>query len=330
MITGLNLKRRRIPLNFYEKEEGGTPINKKEMSPPISYYGGKQRLASKISSYIPKHTVYVEPFCGGAAILFKKPYPKITNTNHYREVINDIDNNLVNFFKQLRDNGNELVRKIELTLYSQEEHKISKDLDIDDDLERARRYYINIQQSFSNLLNSGWRTGVYGRNLSLTWKNKINNLSSFVDRMQGVHISSEDAIRCISRWDSPQTFFYIDPPYMNANQGHYRGYSIGDYQDLIEKLKNVQGSFILSNYPNSTIVPEEWEKIQFERHCFSSVSGQTNQKNKSKAANKEELGERKRTEEIYIKLRTKELRPDLHKLLYDTDQFNCFTGEDRC
>lgn len=61
----------------------------KPMKPPFSYYGGKQRMASKIIPYIPKHTVYVEPFCGSATILFKKPWPNVTNTHHYREYIND-------------------------------------------------------------------------------------------------------------------------------------------------------------------------------------------------------------------------------------------------
>lgn len=76
----------------------------KPMKSPLSYYGGKQRMAKNIIPLIPQHTVYVEPFCGGATILFKKPWPNVTNTHHYREVINDLDNNLIYFFKTLRDN----------------------------------------------------------------------------------------------------------------------------------------------------------------------------------------------------------------------------------
>lgn len=296
------------------------------MSPPISYYGGKQRMASKIIPYITKHTVYVEPFCGGATILFKKPYPQITDKSHYREVINDIDGNLINFFKQLRDNGEELTNKISLTLYSSEEHKISKDFNVDDDLERARRYYVNIQQSFASKLNSGWGFAFVSKNNAPTWKNKINQLADYIDRMQGVYIENIDAIECIEKWDSPQTFFYIDPPYIGADQGHYSGYTEKDYQKLINELKTVQGSFILSNYNSYADIPSDWEKIEFQAHCAASRKGKAGAgRNKSEKAT--DLGNRKRTEVIYIKQRSAPLRPDLYKLLYETDKYSCFTGD---
>ena len=155
--------------------------NFKPMQPPLAYYGGKQRMASKIIPHIPKHTVYCEPFCGGATMLFKKPYPKITSASDYREIINDVDKSLVNFFKQLRDNGEELCEKIELTLYSEHEHASSKfDNLYDDDLiEWARKYFINTQQSFGTILNAGWGRGVYGKNLSITWQKK-NRLTAYI------------------------------------------------------------------------------------------------------------------------------------------------------
>lgn len=71
------------------------------MKPAFPYYGGKQRIASKITELIPKHTVYVEPFAGGAAVFFKKPWPDVSNTGHYREVLNDTNGDVVNFFRVL-------------------------------------------------------------------------------------------------------------------------------------------------------------------------------------------------------------------------------------
>ena len=94
------------------------------MKPFFSYYGGKQRIASKIIPLIPKHTVYCEPFAGGASILFLKPYPE-TQTHNYREVINDLNCLVYNFYDQLRDNPVELQRLINCTGYCAKTYKKS-------------------------------------------------------------------------------------------------------------------------------------------------------------------------------------------------------------
>ena len=70
---------------------------------PFGYYGGKQRMVSKILPLIPKHTVYIEPFFGGGSVFFRKPYPAISDNSHYREVINDFDERAINFFRVLQD-----------------------------------------------------------------------------------------------------------------------------------------------------------------------------------------------------------------------------------
>lgn len=291
------------------------------MKPVISYYGGKQRLASKIIPYIPKHTVYCEPFCGGASILFMKPCPKVTNTSCYREVINDTNGNLINFYKQLRDNGEALSEKIKLTLCSEEEHKLSKCFDNIDDIERARRYYVNIQQSFSNQLNCGWRRSVFGRNHAAVWKNKISKIEEYIDRMADVNISNTDALKCILQWDSPQTFFYIDPPYPGANQGHYNGYKQSNFDTLVGVLKSIKGSFILSCYAQSDL-PVEWERKEFIVYCSASGEGKVKINRSIKST---ELGDIKRTEVIWIKKST-EPRAEIKKL-YATGNYDCFTGE---
>ena len=97
------------------------------MKPPISYYGGKQRMASKIIPLIPPHTVYVEPFAGGAAILFNKPWPSVTNRDHYREIINDTDGDkeVIKFSCRC---GNEIRRVIDLTCGGEINCKADRDL----------------------------------------------------------------------------------------------------------------------------------------------------------------------------------------------------------
>jgi DNA adenine methylase len=282
------------------------------MRPPVSYYGGKQRIASRIVPLIPKHTVYVEPFAGGAAVLFAKPWPAVTNGDHYREVINDIDGRLVNFYRMLRDRGPDLVAALQLTPFSEEEHRLAKDLDSGDELERARRYYVNISQSFANTIGRGWsrNKNAAGNNHPVIWTNKINQLPQYLDRMSTMYISSTDAIECVKQWDSPQTFFYCDPPYPGTNQGHYNGYTDADFLLLCATLDSIKGSFVLSNYDHYA------PSTHWERHEIQATMSIDQRR---QGAN------RKRTEVLWRKLSTLPVRPEI-QALYDSGKFDCFGG----
>ena len=267
-------------------------------------------MSSKIVPLIPMHTVYVEPYAGGAAVLFAKPWPNVTNRVHYREAINDIDGDLVNFFRQLRENGEELIEKLQLTLHSEEEHALSKKIE-GDDLERARRYYVNISQSFAHILNSGWRRDRIGPNSATMGVNKINELPGYIDRMRSIYISRGPALKCIKQWDSPQTFFYIDPPYPGTFQGHYEGYTKDDFAELCRLLESIEGSFVLSNY-DSDIPSKDWERFNFRSNSWAAPS-----RNSSK-----------RIEVCWRKLSTHPVRPEIQKL-YDSGKFDCFVGSSR-
>lgn len=271
------------------------------MKPPFSYYGGKQRIVRHIIPHIVQHTVYVEPFCGGATLLFAKPDYRTGNNDHYREVINDTNEDIHNFFVQLRDNGEELCRMLELSLYSKEEHRLANNYNGEDPLMKAYYFYVNVMQSFSNIYTcEGWGTQKYGQNLPCTYKNKIDQLGQYIERMRSIYISCEDAIKCIKRWDSPQTFFYCDPPYPNTNQGPYKGYTQEDFENLIEALHNCEGSFILSCY-NNDAVPKDWKKLEIEATNSSS--------NTFKGGHRE-----KRTECIWIREAKGEPRPEILKI----------------
>jgi len=294
------------------------------MKPLISYYGGKQRMAKRIVDLIPKHTVYIEPFFGGGAVFFKKPFPPVTNTTHYREVINDSSQDLINLYRQFQKNPDEIIHRIKTTPYSRAEYQRAKEIlksNCDDPLERARAYYVNIQQSFGSKLFSGWGTGVFSRNSAITYKNKISHVESFIDRLAEVHIECDDALNVIKRWDSPQSFFYLDPPYFNTNMGHYGGYSAEDFGKLIDCLNNIQGSFLLSCYDSKISINTDWEKFEFSAHCSVSGTGKTNA-NRTRKASKKELGNRTRTEIVYRKI-NRNVRDEL-KFLYDGDQLACF------
>lgn len=277
-------------------------------------------MSPKIVPLIPRHTVYVEPFAGGAAVFFAKPWPKATNNNHYREVLNDKDKRIINFYQQLRDNGQVLCDKLALTLCSEDENKTAKDLNCEDKLEAARRYYVNVQQSFSNVIGGGWIRNVFSRNSAATWANKINQLPDYIDRMASVYIACDDALKIIKQWDSPQTFFYCDPPYPNADQGHYHGYTMQDFQALVDTLKDVQGSFILSNYdqPQATI-PEDWERFEFEATASSRRRVGYDRSKKMDESDQN----RKRTEVVWRRFNRVPVREEIQKL-YDSGAYDCF------
>lgn len=291
------------------------------MKPPFSYYGGKQRLASKLVPLIPKHTVYVEPFAGGATLLFAKPWPDVSNQDHYREVINDTNGHLINFFRQLRDNGPELCRRLSLTLYSEQEHKTAKELGHDDPIEAACRFFVNVQQSFAKKINGGWGRGIWTKNLSASYINQVNRLPEYIDRVRSIAISNQDALTCIKQWDSPQTFFYCDPPYPKAHQGHYSGYTEQDFEALLDTLKGIKGSAIVSCYDHGFDMPEGWRRVEFETVCSSSGKGKVGA-DRSRKATADELGDRKRTEVVLIK-DASQPRPEIQRL-YDSGKYDCF------
>lgn len=271
------------------------------MKPLISYYGGKQRLANKILPLLPAHMVYVEPFCGGAALLFSKPAPP--NSRHYREVINDTDELLINLYQVAREQPEEFQYLVNWTPHSQAEFRqaiaICKNPSDYSKLEKAWAYYTNICNAFANKLNGGWGTSLVSQHQADKWNNKKARLPETLERLQRVTIACEDALRCIDRWDSAHTCFYIDPPYPDTNQGHYSGYTQENFKALLEKLETIQGSFVLSCYPNAD-VPKEWERFEFQATCSASGKGKTgNNRDRSAVIDSADLGDRTRTEVVW-------------------------------
>jgi DNA adenine methylase len=296
------------------------------MKPIISYYGGKQRLAPKIIKLIPKHTVYAEPFAGGLAVMFKKPWPEVTNTHHYREIINDIDERLTNLYRMFQIKPKKLVHLLENTMYNESEFLKSRDILNGkikaNDLWKAWAYYVNINQGFSNVLLRGWRRSVFGVNGGGSWSGKIKNLSQYKERMSEVIVACTDAIKFIKQYDSPQTFFYCDPPYVGSNQGHYKGYTVEDFRLLIDALSNIQGSFLLSTYKVDGVkIPKNIKGFRVKSYCSASQKGKVNI-DRTKKATKEELGDTQRTELLYRKFSV-EPREEIKKL-YASGKFDCF------
>jgi len=290
---------------------------------PFGYYGGKQRMVSKILPLIPKHTVYIEPFFGGGSVFFRKPYPAISNNSHYREVINDFDERAVNFFRVLQDkNKFEILQhKLFHTPYSQEEYSIAsrilKGLVESDDIGKAWAWFVQCQMSFSYKIFGGWGTNTHTTDLAKTWCNKLD-LKRFCDRLMSTYICCGDAIDCLKKFNSPQSFAYIDPPYIGTSCGHYTGYTEDQYKMLLDFLDHeFEGSFILSGYNTELANNYGWEKVEFKAINSSSGSVNVDKSVKHVRTNTE------RTEVLWVRGNTKPVREDIQKC-YDSDKFDCF------
>jgi len=276
-------------------------------------------IASKIINHITPHTVYVEPFCGGCAVMSKKGLPEITSGDYYREVINDTNDQLITMFQELQKNE-KLENRLKKTLYSRSEYMKAKQIyktpEKYDKEDIAWAFFVNIHMSFSNRLGGGMKTSVFTRNDAFTWYNKVNAIKTIRERLKYCYIENDDCIEVINRWDSPQTFFYCDPPYPGSNNGHYDNYGLHDYKKLIEKLDNIDGSFILSCYQQG-IEPDKWKRIDIKSTMSASGKGRTGkEKDRRKKAEKEKLGKTERIESIWLVDRSENVRKELKKHLW--------------
>jgi DNA adenine methylase len=271
------------------------------MKPLISYYGGKQRIASRIVEQIQRidHKIYAEPFCGGCAVLYAKPEPRPSNWDDYREAINDTDELVVNLYRVAREQPEALHDLIELTPYSRVEYVRAVDIckgHVDaGSLEKAWALYVNAQMSFGNSMNTGWGASKTTRSHAASWESKRQRLKAALSRLSRVHIDCQDALTFIDQWDHPDTLFYCDPPYINTECGHYGDYTLDDYQALCDKLDNIQGSYILSNYPQAIAPASAQSLIEIATTCSASGKGKTRL-----STTKPKAGENKRTECLWI------------------------------
>lgn len=217
---------------------------------PISYYGGKQGMLKHILPIIPEHKIYVEAFFGGGAVFWAKDQSEV-------EIINDYNGNIVNFYQQLKTNFTELKTLIDATPYSREVYKnalVIYELPyIFAPVHKAWAFWVATSQGFSNKIGS-WRSAAQTNKESLSILNKKNAFEQSLSvRLDLTQIEHKNALDLILRHDSAETFFYLDPPYVNSDQGHYGGYTQEHFNMLLEVLSRIKGKFLLSSYPNQEL-----------------------------------------------------------------------------
>ena len=239
--------------------------------PALRYYGGKWRIAPWVISHFPQHHCYVEPFAGAGSVMLRKdPSPF--------EVLNDLDGNVVNFFRVLRERPEDLKRAIEFTPFSRKEANLAGE-PTSDELELARRFYIQSWQTRHGapyLGNNGWRFGRRGgddnRSAVDDW-NDTKRLPAIASRLKNVQIEHDDALKTIARFDTDVTLFYCDPPYVAstrqdrwANNGYHCELTDEQHEQLSQVLHGIKGMAIVSGYPSELYedLYGDWRKVSIE------------------------------------------------------------------
>lgn len=236
--------------------------------PALRYYGGKWVLAPWIISQFPPHRVYVEPFGGGGSVLLRKP-------KSYAEVYNDLDKDVVNLFRCLRDQASsaELERRLRLTPFARVEFDDAYDEQCDDKIEEARKL---ITRSFMGFGSDGHnpergKTGFRansnrsGTTPAHDWANYPDQIKSFTERLSGVVIENRDAKEVMAQQDSLETLHFVDPPYVLETRGIKHGYRYemtnADHAELLEFLKSLAGFVVLCGYENDIYKSLNWQRV---------------------------------------------------------------------
>lgn len=224
----------------------------------LRWHGGKWILGAWIIKHFPPHRVYTEVYGGAGSVLLQKP-------KSYAEVWNDLDGEVVNLFRVLRDKKGsaELRRLLFLTPFSRAEFKGAYQL-TDDPVEKARRLVVRSYMGFGSDANNlavsaSFRSNSNraGTTPSHDWANYPGALSRTIRRLRGVVLENRDALKVLLQHDGPDTLHYVDPPYVHATRGqgstdfrHRYAHEMfdHDHRDLARILNGLQGMVVLSGY----------------------------------------------------------------------------------
>lgn len=248
--------------------------------PVLRYHGGKWMLAEWLQQFFPPHRVYVEPYGGAASVLMRKPRAQ-------SEMYNDLDDEVVNVFRVLRDQASaeRLKLQLELTPFARTEFEQAYE-PAEDPVERARRTIARAFMGFGSAsFNSAHATGfrVYagknrGRMAHQDWTTYPAQIPAFARRLQGVVIERRPAIDVILRHDGAETLYYVDPPYPLETRGSVNGVrqkyrhemDEADHIALAEILRGLTGMVVLSGYPCELYdrqLYSDWERHEREAHA---------------------------------------------------------------
>lgn len=227
---------------------GTENVTVSDAQPILKYPGAKWKYAAWITQYIPRSVTYVEPFFGSGAVFFNLPWtPK-------NAVLNDLDNDIVNLFRVIRNHGAYLAALLEVTPWARAEYESSFE-PTDDPIEAARRFIVRCWQAHGTKTNvqTGWRNmgvAASGSTVSL-WKKLPKRIHAIIDRLRDAEIECRPAIQVIERYHNPNVAIYADPPYvLTTRTGAMYEHEMtdADHTALLESLDAHPGPVILSGY----------------------------------------------------------------------------------
>lgn len=261
-----------------------------KVNSPIKWVGGKSRLRKQIVALLPPHTCYLEPFAGAAWVLFAKPPSDV-------EILNDIDQELINFFRVVREKPEEFVDSFEWELVSRAEFDRLASLDPTqlNDIQRAHRFYYLIMAGWGGELNyprfqTSITDGGHGNRLIGALKYLRQRIEPVHKRLRTVIIENLDWRDCIDRYDRLGTVMYVDPPYPDnkVNYAHNMR-TWEEHQELASRLGKARCKWILSSY-DSPEVRDLYDKPEYHILPVKSYSGMRVKKNNtSRVLNREVL-----------------------------------------
>jgi DNA adenine methylase len=238
----------------------------------FGWYGGKFSHLDWLLPLLPACHHYCEPFAGSGAVLINRAPSPV-------ETYNDLDGEVANFFRVLRDNKAELVEKIGLTPFSREEFGIACEIDPDvPGVERARRFYVRARQVRTGLAQTAslgrWanckdtsRAGMSG--VVSRWLGGVEQLPEIAERLLRVQIENRPAVDVVRLYDAPTTLFYCDPPYVHETRGDDKAYGYemtdGAHRELARALNAAKGLVAISNY-DCPLMDELYPKARWKKH----------------------------------------------------------------
>lgn len=241
----------------------------------FGWYGGKFSHLAWLLPLLPEAHHYCEPFAGSGAVLLNRPPSPV-------ETYNDLDGEVVNFFRVMRTDKERLIEAIGLTPFSREEFSLACTLDPElEPLERARRFYVRARQVRTGLAQTAslgrWanckntsRAGMSG--VISRWLGAVEDLPEIAERLLRVQIENRPAIDVIRLYDSPDTLFYCDPPYIHETRGDSKAYGFEmtdeEHTELAEVLNAVQGKVAISNY-DCELMDRLYPSSQWRKHISS-------------------------------------------------------------
>lgn len=248
------------------------PPGWKPKAPPVKYYGGKQRLWNHIIPLVPNHQTRKEPFLGGCTSLALPPSTI--------EIWNDRNPFVVNFYEVAQLWKEELIKKIQTCLNSEHQyrraHQLYRECQEPSKLTKTKRiemawaFFILCNLSFAGDFSGGYQVS-YTERIKNRIQGKKKRIDAFCRRIEEAQLLCRNALDVITAGNNESVWAYIDPPYIEAKQGHYKGYTLKNFNQLLDALSNMKGLFLLSSYPNDILLKytkkNKWNHKEVAINC---------------------------------------------------------------